>query len=108
MSKFAIKKKVELAFLGEEWKDAYIILTPLAVREFERIQKLAPKDETDVDANLAAMNQMLEIIKEHFVSGKGWDGEALVTIEKDDIIELPMDILTVCISSLAGKSDPKL
>lgn len=107
MSKFAIKKKVELGFLGEEWKDAYIMLTPLAVREFERIQKIAPKDDTDVDANLEAMNQMLAIVAEHFVSGKGWDGEALVAIEKDDIKDLPMEILTVLISSLAGKADPK-
>lgn len=105
--KFSIKKKVPLDFLGEEWKDAYIILTPLAVREFERIQKIAPKDETDVEANLEAMNQMLAIISEHFVSGKGYDGEALVAIEKDDIKDLPMEILTVLISSLAGKADPK-
>lgn len=107
MSKFAIKKKITLEFLGEEWKDAYITLTPLAVREFERIQKIAPKDETDVDANLEAMNQMLTIVGEHFVNGKGWDGETLVAIEKEDISDLPMEILTVLISSLAGKADPK-
>lgn len=107
MSKFQIKKKIDLSFLGDEWKEAYIVLTPLAVREFERIQKIAPKDETDVEANLAAMDSMVEIIKEHFVSGKGWDGEALVAIEAADLTELPMEILSVCISSLAGKTDPK-
>ncbi len=107
MSKFAIKKRVELGFLGSEWEQCYITLIPLAVKEFEKIQRIAPKDETDTQASIDAMNAMLEIIKEHFVSGKGFDGTQVVDIYKDDIDDLPMEILTVCINSLAGKTDPK-
>ncbi len=107
MSKFAIKKRVELAFLGDEWKDAYIVLTPLAVREFKEIQKAAPQDDTDNAANIEAMDTMMLLIKEHFLSGKGWDGEALVAIEPEDLDDLPVEIISACISSLAGTTDPK-
>lgn len=107
MTKFAIKKKIDLGFLGSEWEQCYITLVPLAVKEFEKIQRIAPKDENDAEAGIEAMNAMLDIVREHFVEGKSFDGTSIVSIDRDDISDLPMEILTLCINSLAGKADPK-
>lgn len=106
MSKFEVSKKVNLDMLGEHWKDCYITVTPLAVNEFEDIINLQPKDD-NAKENIKAMKQMIKVVETHFVDGKGWDGQGVIPIEVDDIQQLPIEILSVAIKALSGKTDPK-
>jgi hypothetical protein len=108
MSKFVVKKKVSLKFLGDDWKDAYLILSPLKVNEFKVIQKLSASENSSDLENMKVVVGMAKILREHFISGKGWDGQALISIEAKDLEELPIEVLSIGFEALSGTPDPKL
>lgn len=107
MSKFKIYKQIDLNFLGEGWETCRIRLTPLEVSEFEQLQNIAPKDIEDSAQTMAAIKQMIVLLKTHFVDGTGYDGDGIIPISKEDFDELPIEVLNACISLLSGKTDPK-
>ena len=40
MSKFKISRKIELKFIGEEWKDCYLEFSPITASEIEHLEEL--------------------------------------------------------------------
>lgn len=45
MSKIVIKKKVNLAFLGEEYKEAYLVFQAIPISDFEKVMDELPKTD---------------------------------------------------------------
>lgn len=87
-----IKKRVELGFLGDEYKDSYLILRSISVNEHENIGDKTVK----------------EVILEHFIEGKIQQGEDKVTITKDNLGELSGEVLHKAFEVIAGVVDPKV
>lgn len=66
MANIVIKKKVQLDFLGEEYKDDYLVFKAIPIKDYEKIvedvEKLA-------DNNKQSFKYMKEVIPKYFLSG---------------------------------------
>lgn len=109
MSKFVVKKRFELGFLNEEWKEAYIDFSAFTVKDIkERLSKLVEIDQKEAKAVAGGLDQMIELLKEKFVGGKGVDEKGqLVDLTKEDIGELPVEAISKAVSFLSQGLNPK-
>lgn len=101
-SKFPVTKELKLDFLGQEWVGAAIRFSSLSfseMREFAKLGSELDKENPDSEKNL---DLTVELLEGHFQSGKAWNGQELVDLEKADLVELPVDALTKGIQLLAG------
>lgn len=109
MATFVVKKKIELAFLGEGWEQAYITFSPFSFADNEKLLKLRSKVNTDNPEDTTqegaeeASNNIITLLQDKFIEGKGYDGEKLVDITKDNLKDLPMEIINEALSTLQGK-----
>jgi hypothetical protein len=98
MSKFQVKKKLELNFLGEGWEEAYISFNAPSygeIKEFSKKTKVDEgenKEEKTVD-NEKAVDEGMKLLELLFIEGKAFDGKALVDITKEDIKDLPIGVI---------------
>lgn len=105
MTKFYIKHKVSLGFLGKEYKDAYLTFKTLPVSQYEDFFKKA-ENLTNLEATKVAM----EVVKERFIEGKFiTEDNELVDVTADDLSSfLDEGTLNYCYLSILGqKPDPK-
>ncbi len=94
MSKFKVVKKLPLDFLGEDWKEAYINFQVLTIADIKnKFPNLIKIDQNDPKSILNGMDLIIEILETNFVSGKGFDGTKLIDLKKEDIKELPNDLI---------------
>lgn len=105
MSKFLLKKKFSLSFLGKEWKEkgAYIVFNAFTVRDIkEKLPKLISIDEDDAKSIESGIAAMLELLQDKFISGSGVNekGEK-VAIEAQDLEELPVEVISKAIDFLS-------
>lgn len=87
-----IKKRVSLDFLGEDYKDSYLLLKSVAVGEFDKFKK-----ETVKDAVIS-----------HFISGEINQEGGLVKITRENIEELPGEVFVNAFGAITGQLDPKV
>lgn len=85
MGKFVVVKTIKLDFLGDEWKDCYIKMGSLTIGELTKLASL-----TDDEAKAGEL--MISLLKDKFIEGKGWNGEKVVPIKKEDVDDLPIEI----------------
>lgn len=105
MSKFFVKKKISLVFLGEDYKDAYIILKTVPVTEYEKLFKNT-KEMTNIESTRLALNT----IKERFISGEFPDENGKLTSIVVSDLDAIMDeqALNECYLTILGqRPDPK-
>ncbi len=97
-----IKKTVKLDFLGEEYKDAYIVFKSVPVKDFEIIAK---EQEEIGDDNSKALHFIIDNLKKYFISGKAPNesGE-LVDLVKDDVEDLDQQSVIKCFELLTGQN----
>jgi len=105
MSKFLLKKKFSLAFLGKKWKekDTYIVFNAFTIRDIkEKLPKLIAIDEDNTKSIESGITAMLELLQEKFISGSGVDekGEK-VDIKAQDLEELPVEVISKAIDFLS-------
>ena len=87
-----IKKRVSLDFLGEEYKDSYLILKSISIGEYDKLGDATVKD----------------VVIERFLDGKiKQDGE-LIDITKENLTELPGEVFVEAFAAITGQLDPKL
>lgn len=101
---FFIKKKIDLEFLGEEYKGCYFVFKNIPVSEYDEIFK-KKKDTT----GLQVVNEALKVLKSKFIEGKfiNENGE-LADVKADDLGFLDESLLNECYLTLLGqKTDPK-
>lgn len=110
MSNFIVRKKLSLSFLGEGWEDAYLIVTPFTFNDNIQLVKFQKKfagmgaDSASEDELLETTSKMKELVSERLVEGKGYDGEKLVDITKDDLGSLPMEVFSKILNELKGET----
>lgn len=107
MAKLVIKKRVSLDFLGEEYKEAYLVFQAVPIVEYEKIQS----DIADVrEDGIKSSMKVLETVKDKFVEGKFPNDKGdLEDVAKDDLDGLDEGTLVECFKYMTGqKLDPKL
>lgn len=106
---FIVKKKFDLKHLGEGWENAYIIFTPFTFDDNEELLsirdliKTTDPDKVKPEDAKPASDVILKLLQDKLVEGKGWDGKKLIDITKENLGQLPMEVLTDSIATLQGK-----
>lgn len=98
MAEIVIKKTVKLSFLGDKYKEDYLVFKAVPVKDFESLMEKTP------DNNLQATKYICKILKEKFLEGK-FQGE---TVNATDIDSFDGITIAECFAILTGqKLDPK-
>lgn len=133
MSKIVIKKKVNLDFLGDDYKEAFIVFKSIPLKDYDKIMDELPKNDPEIDSlkqkvvdetatkeELKKFNKILDQInldnkksielvntylKTYFLSGKFPNHE---TNELEDLVAEDLDGLdsatsTICFERLTGQ-----
>jgi hypothetical protein len=100
-----IKKRVDLDFLGGEYKEAYLTFQSIPAIDYDQVVK----DLKSVDGKEeGAVSFILEVLKKYFVSGKFPDDSGLQDVTKEDLNGLDPATLTKCFQVFTGAEiDPK-
>jgi hypothetical protein len=89
-------KHIPLDFLGPEWAEAYLDFTAITFPDLERL------DLTD-----ASGKAVRAFLREKFVAGQGIDAhDAPFALTAEDLDQLDIETVKVCIDRLAGQPDP--
>ena len=100
-----IKKRVSLDFLGEEYKDAYLIFRSIPIKDFEALQNEIQGIDQD---NAKSISFIFNKLKEYFISGEFPDESGkLQPVTSDDLDELDQVTTVRCFQALSGQEiDP--
>lgn len=90
-----IARKISLDYLGDNHKDDYITFSGLSYKEAQ----ILSKSETEQDADA-----FMELLKQKLMGGSIVDDEtnAAVPITKENLEDLPVDVLTTAIERLVS------
>src|SRR5436190_1697829 len=95
-----IRKRVSLDFLGDEYKDAYLVFQAIPVSKLVEIQAKMPTDTADSAQSIPIM---LDVLKEFFLDGEFPDKDGnLGNVEKDDLDNLNSEAAIQCFQGLSG------
>lgn len=102
MSKLVIRKRVTLEFLGDEYKEAYLVFRSIPVSEYDG---LLTKIKGVGEDNSKANDLILGILKSHYIEGKFPDdkGELEALDGKEELDGLDRDALLQCFGVLTGQ-----
>lgn len=105
MPQIVIKKRVSFEFLGEEYKDAYVILKSIPTTEYKPMIARIEKQKSGLNKT----DQVRGLIKERFISGE-WPNEKtgeLEPLEVDDLDGLDGEALSEAFAIISGQTVPK-
>ena len=101
---FPVEKKLDLSYLGSDWQGAFVSFSALSFAETRQFAKSGlDADNPDNSKNLDIVAELLE---GHFLAGKAWDGQSLVDITASQVVDLPTEVITKAVQTLAGSTDP--
>lgn len=103
---FVVEKELKLNFLGDNWKEASITYNSLSYREMQDMATLQVNDTPGSDENTKSFDKLATLIQDKFLKGTAWNGEALVELTKDDLLDLPAEVINKSIELLSGAVDP--
>lgn len=106
MSKFPVEKKLDLSFLGGNWTGAELVLSGLTFAQTKDLTDVNT-DATGSEAAKANAEFVVKFLGDHFLRGKAWNGSTLVELTKDDLGDLPVEVVNKAVELLAGTPDPK-
>lgn len=99
-----IKKRVSLDFLGEEYKDSYLVFSAIPLKDYEA---LIEQSQQLTEDNVASMKFIKEQITKRFIEGKVAQEGKLVEITADNLLELPGEVFLQAMQQLTGTPSPK-
>lgn len=104
MSKFLVTKKISLDFLSDAWKekDCYLEFNAFTIRDLQEKFPEIANNSKDPSLVQDGMNKTIDLLKEHFVSGKGLgtDGK-VIDISAGDLVDLPAEVINRVFSFLS-------
>lgn len=107
MSKIVIKKRVSLDFLGDQYKNAYLVFQSIPLADYEKIYEDIP--EEGKEGTKKSLTLITEYLDKYFVEGKfpNEKGE-LEDVVKEDLVGLDKTAAVTCFQRLTGQDvDPK-
>lgn len=100
-----IKKRVNLDFLGEEYKDAYLVFRSIPAIELEQ---LMPKLEGLENNSQGSLTIVINILKDYFLTGEFPEDGKLQPVIKEDLDGLDPQSVLQCFKMFTGQElDPK-
>ena len=100
MSKFDITKKVSLDYLGDQWKECYLEFNLPSYGDLKNLTNSKATDQEKVESGL-------ETIVGLFRCGKAISEGKEVDVTKEDLKDMPIEVLTKCFKAISGELDPK-
>ena len=104
-TEFVVKKKIDLSHLGEGWENAFVTFTPFSFRDNENLTKLrsivTSQNVSDEEAEKAS-REIVTLLQDKLIEGVGFNGEKLVPITKDNLVDLPMELVVTILQTLQG------
>lgn len=98
MSRFRIVKKIDLSFLGEEWKDCYLEFSAITFGEARRYVNFNFKGNTE-----KALDEVLSLLEGNFIGGKAVvETGKIVEVKKEELKDFPAEIILKVINALIG------
>jgi hypothetical protein len=109
MTKFYLPKKLELDFLGDKWKGCYLEFNSITIRDLnEKVLGFTLKDKDNPVEVREAYLKTMGLLKDCYVKGEGIDEKGnRVPIDKEDLVNLPPEVLTKSINFLVGSPQEK-
>lgn len=98
-----IKKRVSLEFLGEEYKEAYLVFKSIPALEFQAVADSLDK----LDPN-SSIGGIVKVLEDYFLEGEFPSDGKLEPVSKEDIGQLDPLSLTQCFKIFTGQDDPKV
>ena len=81
-----ITQKIQLKFIGDDWKDCYFEFEPVTVREV--------KEMGELEQNTEAALKTIELLKKKFVKGTALDKEGKETdVKVEELEDFPLYII---------------
>lgn len=108
MSKIVIRKRVSLEFLGDGYKEAYLVFRSVPIEDLEEM--IGKIDETANQKNdVKYFSLILDSLKNYFLEGKFPDSDSkLQSVQKEDLSGLDKDAAITCFEYMTGQvTDPK-
>lgn len=97
-----IRKRVSLDFLGDEYKDSYLIFKAIPIKDYEVFQDEIEKIKDD---NKAALDLIRTKLKKYYISGKvANESGQLEDVTVADLDELDRESTTKCFEMLTGQN----
>lgn len=100
-----IEKRITLEFLGEEYADSFVRVSAIPMREVQELMDQIAKVQGSED-NKQAMEFMVSVVSERFISGEIKQGEKTEVLTADDLLDMPGEFFINVIERLSG-SIPK-
>ena len=95
-----IRRKVSLAFLGEEYKDGFLTFRAIPLKDYE---KIIDEIETIGEDNKKSLTFISGILDKYYVSGKAPNEEGqLEDVAKEDLGNLDSASVLECFQALTG------
>ena len=100
-NKFSITKRVDLSYIGDDWKDCYI---DMAMPSYAEAKVDAKIEGTDEEKGEKAIEKLGTLFRKGFAINE--EGKK-IEITKEDLFNFPIEVLTKCIQAITGQIDPK-
>lgn len=102
-----IKKRISLDFLGEDYKEAYLVFRGIGLKEFEEYQKKG--EDLEKDGAAGSFKLLGDLLSSHYLSGKGPNEKGeLAEVTKEEVEQLDIDTALKIFQLLTGQElDPK-
>ena len=100
-----IPKKITLEFLGDEYKDAYLIFKSIPITQLADMKAKMPNGDAE-DDKLKVIPIMLDILKEQFLRGEfpDLDGK-MEPVQAEDLDNLDANTAIQCFQTLSGVTE---
>ena len=106
--KFDITKKIPLEY--DDWTDCWLefrLITFGEIKELMGKRITADEIENNPQKNIEATNQTLKILEDNFINGFAISNGKRTEVKKEDIRDLPIEVLVSCFKLISGEIPPK-
>lgn len=106
-TQFVVKKKIDLSHLGEGWEGGFVTLSPFTFRDNDaiiRLRTLVTSQDISEEESRKASDEIVTLLQEKLIEGMGFNGESLVAITKENLPDLPMEIIVMILQTLQGQT----
>lgn len=106
-TQFVVKKKIDLTHLGEGWEGGFVTLSPFTFRDNDaiiRLRTLVTSQDISEEESRKASDEIVTLLQEKLIEGVGFNGEKLVPITKENLSDLPMEIIVMILQTLQGQT----
>lgn len=98
-----IEKKISLGFISEEYKDSFVVLSAIPMKDYPELQAKIEAVQGAED-NQKAMEFMVSIVVDNFIRGEIKQGEKNVELTADNLVEMPGEFFLGVIENLLGRN----